>query len=146
MQDIWLWFVRAMGAVGAFIAGLLGGWDATISVLMGFMVVDFITGLLVALQMKSNKSDTGGLSSKASFKGLLKKVFVLFLVGVGAALDGVLGTPGVLRLAVSMFYIANEGLSILENAALLDVPLPKALVSALEAMREKNDEPPDDEQ
>lgn len=143
MESVWIWIVRALGAIGAFFAGLFGGWDATLQVLLLVMVLDFATGLLVAYHGKSDKSDGGGLSSRASFLGLTKKIVVLLLIALATAVDRALGTPGVLRLAVSMFYIANEGLSILENAALLGLPLPAALKGALEAMRDKSDKPPD---
>lgn len=143
MNEVWIWIVRAVGAAGALVAGLLGGWDVTLQVLVMVVALDFVTGLLVAFHGKSGKTEGGGFSSKASFLGLTRKILVLMLVGLAVAMDRALGTPGVLRLAVSMFYIANEGLSILENAALLGLPLPKAMKTALEAMRDKNDKSSD---
>lgn len=138
MENVWVWIVRVLGAVSAFIAGLLGGWDATLQVLCLVMALDFITGLMVAFHGKSSKTDGGGFSSQISFAGLTRKIFVLILVGLAVALDRALGTPGVLRLAVSMFYTANEGLSILENAAVLGLPLPDVLKRALEQLRDKD--------
>lgn len=143
MEAVWVWIVRTLGAVGAFVAGLLGGWDVTLQVLLLAMTLDFVTGLLVAFHGRSVKTQGGGFASKESFLGLTRKIFVLLLVCLATALDGALGTPGVLRLAVSMFYVANEGLSILENSALLGMPLPAALKTALEAMKEKADTPSD---
>ena len=145
MDSIWPWIVKVLGAIGALIAGLLGGWDATLQVLCLVMALDFITGLFVAFHGKSSKTAGGGFSSQISFAGLTRKIFVLILVGLAVALDRALGTPGVLRLAVSMFYTANEGLSILENAAVLGLPLPDVLKNALEQMKDKNDKPPDEE-
>ncbi len=144
MENVWLWIVRAFGAAFAFVAGLLGGWDATLKVLCGAMAADFVTGLLVAKHGKSDKTESGLLSSGAAFLGLTKKAVMLILVGFSAAADRALDAPGVLRTAVSMFYIANEGLSLLENAALLGLPLPKALKAALEAMQDKAEKPPDE--
>lgn len=144
MEQIWAWIVRATGAAGALIAGLLGGWDGTMKVLCFVMALDFVTGLLVAYHGLSGKTEGGGLSSRVSFLGLTKKVLVLMLVGLAVGLDEALGTPGVLRLAVSMFYIANEALSVTENAALLGVPMPPALKKALEAMRERDEGMPGD--
>lgn len=137
MDKIWAWVVRITGAAGALAAGMLGGWDATLQVLCLVMALDYITGLLVAFHGRSPKTDGGGFSSRMSFLGLTRKVFVLILVGLAVALDRALGTPDVLRLAVSMFYTANEGLSILENAALLGLPLPNVLKDALESLRNK---------
>ena len=139
MEKVWVWIVRGCGAVGSFLAGLLGGWDATLIALLLVMALDFATGLLVAWNGNSSKTETGGLSSSVSFKGLTKKIAILLLIALAAVLDRAVGTPGVLRLAVSMFYTANEGLSILENVALLGLKLPVTLVSALEAMRERGE-------
>ena len=138
MANVWSWLIRTIGAVGALIAGLLGGWDATMQVLCLVMALDFVTGLMVAFHGKSKKTETVGLSSKASFIGITRKVFILILVGLAVAIDTSLGMAGVLRLAVSMFYTANEGLSILENAGLLGLPMPDALKRALEQMRDKD--------
>lgn len=143
MEKAWIWIVKLVGGAAAGAAGLLGGWDATLQVLLLVLALDFVTGLLVAFLGRSSKTEGGGFSSKESFLGLTRKVMVLILIAVAVAIDRALGTPGVLRLAVSMFYVANEGLSILENAALLGLPLPQALIAALEAMRDKGDKPPD---
>lgn len=138
MENFWAWVVKVMGAAGALAAGLLGGWDATIKGLCLVMALDFVTGLLVAFHGKSGKTEGGGFSSYISFLGLTRKVFVLILVGLAVALDNIIGTPGVLRLAVSMFYTANEGLSILENAAVLGLPLPVVLENALKQLKDKH--------
>lgn len=142
MHDVWVWLVRVFGAAGALIAGLLGGWDVTIMVLCGLMIVDFATGWLVAYHGRSNKSEGGGLSSQACFIGVARKLVTLVLVAVAAGIDWAIGAPNVLRQVTILFFISNEGLSITENAALLGVKMPAALKAALEAMRDKQDDPP----
>lgn len=101
--------------------------------LIAFMALDYLTGVLVAAAQKE-------LSSKVGFKGIAKKVIILALVAVGHILDThVLGGGAVCRSAVSGFYIANEGISILENAAELGLPLPKKLIDVLKQLRDDND-------
>ncbi|MDL2318781.1 phage holin family protein [Eubacteriales bacterium OttesenSCG-928-A19] len=135
----WAGIVKGAAAVGGFFMGLLGEWDAMLTVLACVMVVDYIMGVLVAVMHKSIKTESGGLSSAVGFKGLLRKVVIMLLVLVGAALDMVLGTPGsVWRSMVCLFFIANEALSILENAALAGVPFPEGLKNMLEQMKEQN--------
>ena len=96
-------------------------------------------GVMVAALGLSPKSETGKLSSKAGFIGLAKKMFIVFFVLLGAALDAALGTTVIQSMIICM-YIANEGLSIIENASLLGMPVPKALADALEVMKQKSDE------
>ena len=127
----------AIGITGSFIAGLFGGFDASMVTLLAFMGVDYVTGLIVAAAGKSPKSENGGLSSKIGLKGLAKKCVVLLLVLVSARLDITLGTSYI-RDAVCIGFIVNELLSIIENAGLLGVPLPKALKNAVEILQTKN--------
>lgn len=127
----------AIGITGSFIAGLFGGFDASMVTLLAFMGVDYVTGLIVAAVRKSPKTDTGGLSSRIGLKGLAKKCVVLLLVLVSARLDITLGTSYI-RDAVCIGFIVNELLSIIENAGLLGVPLPKALKNAVEILQTKN--------
>ncbi|MBR5115010.1 MAG: phage holin family protein [Oscillospiraceae bacterium] len=129
--------LAALAAAGGFISERLGGWDGALALLVSLMAADYVTGLLVALVFRrSGKTAGGGASSSAGFRGIVKKAMILVLVGVGAALDAALGT-GWARTAVIFFFAANEGLSILENTALMGVPYPAALRSALEALGEK---------
>ena len=129
----------ALAAVGSVLANQLGGWDGFLKLLVACMVVDYATGLIVAgVFKKSGKSTTGALDSKAGFKGLVKKCVILVMVWMAAMMDGALGVEYI-RTAVCLFYIANEGLSILENVGLMGVPYPAFLKSALEAMRDKGD-------
>lgn len=127
----------AIGIIGSFIAGLFGGFDASMVTLLAFMGVDYVTGLIVAAAGKSRKSRNGHLSSLIGWKGLSKKCVVLLLVLVSARLDITLGTSYI-RDAVCIGFIVNELLSIIENAGLLGVPLPKALKNAVEILQTKN--------
>lgn len=127
------------GLVGA-VAGMLGEWDVMLTVLACFMVIDYATGVAVAWRKKSPKSENGGVSSKAGLDGLVKKFFICVMVLVAALLDTALGnTTHVFRMAAAMYYTANEGISILENTALMGVPYPSFILNALEVMKEKGD-------
>lgn len=127
-----------LATIGSVLANLFGGWDVTLQVLIGCMAVDFISGWVVAAVFKkSPKSEGGALESRAGFKGLVRKGGILALVLVAVWLDKLLGASYV-RVAVCLFFIANEGLSILENLGLMGVPLPPFLKNMLEAMRDKN--------
>ena len=127
--------------IGAALGAAFAGWTWTPmhTVLVIFMVIDYISGVIVAALGLSPKSDTGKLSSKAGFIGLAKKAFIVFFVLLGAALDSALGVTVIQSMIICM-YIANEGLSIVENASLLGMPVPKALRDALEVMRQKSEE------
>ncbi len=127
-----------LGAIGTFIAGLLGGWDASIAALLLCMSVDYILGVAIAITKNSLKTPSGGLSSAVGFKGLLKKGVIVLLVFVATQLDAVLGTSYI-RDAVCIGFIANELISIIENAGLLGVPLPSALTDAIEILQNKTD-------
>ena len=124
------------GVTGSFIAGLFGGFDASMITLLVFMSIDYITGLIVAAVNKSPKSKSGGLSSTIGLKGLAKKCVVLMLVLVSARLDLTLETSYI-RDAVCIGFIVNELLSIIENAGLLGVPLPSAIKNAIEILKSK---------
>lgn len=126
--------IQLIAAIGAAVCGFLfGRMDGLMYALIAFMALDYLTGVLVAATQKE-------LSSKVGFKGIAKKVIILALVAVGHILDThVLGGGAVCRSAVSGFYIANEGISILENAAELGLPLPKKLIDVLKQLRDDND-------
>lgn len=131
--------LAALAAVGTFVAHALGGWDAAMQILVALMAADYLTGVLVAAVWKrSNKSETGALDSKAGFKGLLKKGMILLLVWLGVLLDNAMGASYI-RTAVVLFFVGNEGLSLLENLGLMGVPFPAFLKAALEALRDKGD-------
>lgn len=124
------------GVVGSFIAGLFGGWDTSLVTLLLFMGIDYITGFAVAACGKSPKSDTGRLSSKIGWRGIAKKCVSLLLVLVAVRLDITLGTSYI-RDAVCIAFVANELLSITENAGLLGVPLPTVITKAIELLQSK---------
>ncbi len=128
-----------MAAAGSAIANYLGGWDSALKVLVAMMAADYLTGVLVALiWRKSNKTDDGTLSSKAGFKGLCKKGVIILIVWLAVLLDDAMGANYV-RTAVMLFFIGNEGISLLENIGLMGVPYPQFLQKALQALRDKGD-------
>lgn len=131
--------LAVLAAVGSFIAHALGGWDAAMKVLVALMAADYITGWLVAaVWHRSNKSATGALDSNAGFRGLCKKGAILLIVWIATLLDSAIGGAYV-RTAVVLFFIGNEGLSLLENLGLMGVPFPAFLKKALEALQEQGD-------
>ena len=131
--------LAALAAVGSWIANALGGWDASMQVLVALMVADYLTGVLVAaVWQRSSKSETGALDSKAGFKGILKKCAILLLVWIGVLLDNATGV-NYIRMAVVLFFVGNEGISLLENLGLMGVPFPAFLKRALEALQDQGD-------
>lgn len=132
--------LAGLSLFGGFVTNLLGGWDVTLQALLCCMAADYITGIVVAgVFHRSGKSETGALESRAGFKGLVRKCAVLLLVFMAAMLDGYTGHSFV-RPAVCMFFIANEGISILENVGLMGVPYPAFLKNMLEALKKQGDE------
>ncbi len=128
-----------LGLVSSLLMGLsqlLGGVDAPLKALFALMAADLVTGVL---KSALGKGQSKGLSSKTMFLGLCRKLIMLILVMMAVQLDSLLGLDSVSRLAVIGFYVANEALSIVENAALLGVPFPKQVLNSLEAMREKEE-------
>lgn len=133
----------AAGIAGA-IAGLFGEWNTMLTILVVMMAADYVSGWIVAWCGKSPKTEGGGLSSKVGFIGLAKKGFIMLLVLVATMLDKAIGgRTSIFQSSLVLYYIANEGLSVLENAALLGVRFPDKLRKALETMREQEDKPPD---
>lgn len=133
------WIVAALGIAGAFICEALGGWDYSIITLLIFLAIDFLIGTLTSLVFKaSTKTSTGGYSSSAGFKGLVKKGCILLVVVVANRLDGQLGTTFI-RDSVCIAFITNELVSIVENLGLMGIPLPKIIVEALEVLKAKQD-------
>lgn len=131
--------LAVLAVIGSTVAQALGGWDMALRVLIGFMILDYSTGwLIAAVWHKSGKSETGALSSYAGFKGLIKKCMILALVWMAQLLDLATGNDFV-RDTVCLFFIANEGLSILENTAIMGVPYPAFIKNMLDAMREAAD-------
>ena len=128
-----------VGVVGSFIASLFGGWDTALVTLMIFMAVDYITGLVVAgVFHKSPKTDGGTLESRAGWKGLCRKGMTLLVVLVACRLDLIMGS-NFIRDATIIAFIANETISIIENAGLMGAPIPGVLVKAIEVLKQKAD-------
>lgn len=130
--------VAGIGIIGSFISTLLGGWDTGLATLCILMAVDYITGWIVAGVFKnSEKSENGGLSSSAGFKGLAKKGVMLLFVLVAYRLDLTVGSTYI-RDAVIIAFIANEVISITENAGLMGIPIPSVIIKAIDVL--KNDD------
>lgn len=125
------------GVVGSFVASLFGGWDTGIGTLVLFMGIDFISGLAVAGVFKqSTKTETGALESRAGFKGLCRKCMALLFVLIAHRLDLAIGT-NYIRDAVIIGFMANELISIVENAGLMGLPLPGVLIKAIDVLKKK---------
>lgn len=129
--------ISVVGAVGGFLASCFGGWTESLTTLLIFMAIDFVAGLICAgVFHKSQKSESGALESKASFKGLCRKGVILLIVLVGHRIDLAIGASYV-RDAVCIAFIVNETLSIIENAGLMGVPIPKIITNAIEILKKK---------
>jgi toxin secretion/phage lysis holin len=130
----------ALGITGGVIATALGGWDSGLQALVIFMAIDFITGLIVAgVFHTSPKSESGAISSKASREGLSRKGTMLLIVLVGCQLDTITQNDFI-RDSVIIGFVANELISIVENAAAMGIPMPKVLTNAIEFLKQKQDE------
>lgn len=129
-----------LGAVGSAVATLFGGWDAGLATLVIFMGLDYISGLIVAGVFKNSmKTDTGALESKAGWKGLCRKFMTLIFVLVAYRLDLVIGT-NYIQDAVIIAFIANETISLVENAGLMGLPLPAVVTKAIDILQKKAEE------
>ena len=143
---MWDKIIKIGAMLAGAVAGFFGEWPTALTILLVMMVVDYITGVMVAISGQSPKTDGGGLSSKVGFIGLAKKGFIMLIVLVATLLDKAIGNAQqVFQLATVFYYIANEGLSILENADLMRVPFPAWIRERLETWRESKEKPPDDE-
>ena len=134
MKSIWVGIQVAFSALGGFLGWYLGGVDGFLYALIAFVLVDYVTGVMCAIADKK-------LSSAVGFKGVCKKVLILMLVGVAHIVDlHVVGTGDALRSAVVCFYLSNESVSMLENAAHLGLPIPEKLKSVLAQLHGRMDE------
>jgi len=133
---MWDKLTKAAAALIGAAAGMLGEWNVMLSVLAWMMCIDYVTGLICAWRGRSPKTDGGGVSSKAGFDGLARKSLIMLIVLMATLLDAAVGADSPLfQSAAAGYYIANEGLSILENSALMGVPYPKKITEALEQLR-----------
>lgn len=131
MKEFWNTIQLIFAAIGGWLGYFLGGCDGLLYALLAFVIIDYITGVMCAVIDKK-------LSSEVGFKGIFKKVLIFLLVGVANILDvQVIGTGSVLRTAVIFFYISNEGVSLLENAAHLGLPIPQKVKTVLEQLHER---------
>ena len=143
-NHVWDKILKGAATVGGAVAGLLGGCDGLLKVLAAFMIIDYAMGWIVAWMGKSPKTEGGRLDSSVGFKGIARKGLMLLVVWVAVLLDGAAADMGMIntslfRSLIICYYIANEGLSIVENLSLAGVPFPGWLKSALEQLRDKSD-------
>lgn len=132
MKEFWNWIQAAIAAAGGGLGYFLGGWDGFLYALLAFVVIDYITGLMCAVLDKK-------LSSEVGFRGIFKKVLIFSLVAIGHIVDQrVIGEGSVIRTAVIFFYLSNEGVSILENAAHIGLPVPQKLKDILEQLHNRD--------
>ena len=129
----------AIGIVGGFIANLFGGWDAALTTLVIFMCIDYLSGIVVAgVFHKSTKTESGSLKSVIGFEGLCRKGMSLLIVLIGYRLDMTIGVDYI-RNTVIIGFIANETISIVENAGLMGLPLPAVITKAIDVLTQKAD-------
>lgn len=125
------------GIFGGMIAVAFGGWSEGLTTLLILMIIDYISGLVVAGLFKASpKSETGGLESRAGWKGLMRKVFTLLVVVVAYHIDVTLGTAYFMNAAI-IGFIVNELISLVENMGLMGVPMPKAISKAIDVLTSK---------
>lgn len=128
-----------IGVIGGAVSYLFGGWDASLQALLLFMAADYITGLAAAALFRhSPKTESGGLSSKVCFQGLVRKGMVLLLVLLAHRLDTVLAVSYI-RDGVCIAFLANELISIIENAGLMGVPIPEVVRHAIDLLKQKGE-------
>ena len=131
MKEFWNTIQLVFAAVGGWLGYFLGGCDGLLYTLIAFVAIDYITGVMCAISDKT-------LSSEVGFKGICRKVLIFLLVGIGHIVDAqVIGSGGVLRTAVIFFYLSNEGVSLIENAAHLGLPVPDKLKAVLEQLHDR---------
>ena len=131
MKEFWNTIQLIFSAVGGWLGYFLGGCDGLLYALIAFVVIDYITGVMCAIINRE-------LSSEVGFKGIFRKVLIFLLVGIANIIDvQVIGTGAVLRTAVIFFYISNEGVSLLENAGHLGLPIPEKIKTVLEQLHDR---------
>ena len=139
MKEFWNIIQLIFTAVGGWLGYFLGGCDGLLVALVVFVTVDYLTGVMCAIEDKT-------LSSEVGFKGICRKVIIFMLVGIGHILDvNVIGTGSVLRTAIIFFYLSNEGVSLLENAAHLGLPVPEKLKDVLEQLHDRAEKEKEEE-
>lgn len=140
MKEFWNVIQAVFTVVGGWLGYFLGGCDGLLYALLVFVILDYLTGLMCAIVDKK-------LSSEIGFRGIFKKVMIFVMVGIGQVLDvQCLGSVGILRTAVIFFYLSNEGVSLVENAAHLGLPIPEKLKAVLEQLHDRAEKEEDYEQ
>ena len=140
MTNLKTFICTAFGVVGGLIARLFGGWSEDFVTLLILMTADFVMGLILAgVFHKSNKSESGNLDSRAGWKGLCKKGVILTIILIAHRLDLSLNTAYI-RTATIIAFIVNESLSVVENAGLMGVPLPKVITKAIAILKQKEED------
>jgi len=138
-MDLKMKLCSLLGVIGGFIGQLFNGWDSALNTLIACMLIDYITGIIVAAVFKNSpKTDGGSLKSVVGFKGLCKKGVTLLIVLLSVRLDLVLSTTFI-KDAVVICYTCNEIISIVENAGLMGVPIPKVIREAIEILKSKTE-------
>ena len=133
MKEFWNTIQIVFAGIGGWLGYFLGGCDGLLYALIAFVAVDYITGVMCAIVDHT-------LSSEVGFKGICRKVLIFLLVGIANILDvQVIGTGSVLRTAVVFFYISNEGISLIENAGHLGLPIPKKMKEVLEQLHDRSE-------
>ena len=128
-----------VGAIGGFVAMAFGGWSDALITLIVFMALDYVTGLIIAgIFKKSKKSENGALESRAGFKGLCRKGVALMIVLVAVRLDIIMHTTYI-KDAVIIAFVANESISIIENAGLMGIPVPGIIARAIDVLRNESE-------
>ena len=136
MKEFWNIIQLIFAAIGGWLGYFLGGCDGLLFTLVIFVAVDYVTGVMCAIANHT-------LSSEVGFRGICRKVLIFILIGVGHLLDvNVIGTGSILRTALIFFYLSNEGLSLIENAAYLGLPIPQKLKDVLEQLHERSEKEP----
>lgn len=139
MLETWREIQLVIAAFGGVIGGFIGGMDGFLYTLIAFVVIDYITGLMCAIVEKNLNSETGA-------RGIFKKVVIFLLVGIANLIDvNVIQSGAILRTAVIFFYLSNEGISILENAGRLGLPIPNKLRAVLAQLRDDAEKDPDED-
>lgn len=132
MKDFWNVIQVILSAIAGSLGYFVGGFDSMIYALLVFVIIDYITGVMCAIADKT-------VSSAIGFKGICRKVLIFLLVGVANILDvQVIGTGSALRTAIIFFYLSNEGISLLENAAHLGLPVPEKIKTVLEQLHDRS--------
>lgn len=137
MKEFWNTIQLIFTGIGGWLGYFLGGCDGLLYALLAFVVIDYLTGIMCAINDHT-------LSSEVGFRGICRKVLIFLLVGIANILDvNIIGSGSVLRTAVIFFYISNEGVSLMENAAHLGLPVPEKIKAVLEQLHDRAEDKED---